>query len=126
MDIDNWTGRTIKFTIGVKQPHDCYLQIGEVGEQNVATYPHLKIGDPCYFDLTLSRVGEELRVYALLTDLISRLILNGEHPKEIAQLFIGQCFEPSGWVTIANESHHYKSIPDFIGRFILKTYYKED
>jgi len=125
--VTEWTGRTVKFTIGAHADHDCYLQIGEVDAANAPEYPHLVIGEPCYFELTLSRAGEELRVYSLLTTLLTRAILRGESPRAVATLFRGQAFEPSGWVQINGDvAHHYKSIPDFIGRYILETYYTEE
>lgn len=123
MTAADWTGRTVKFTIGPEQL-DCYLAIGEVDEGNAEQYPHLRVGEPCYWDITLSRAGEELRAYSLLTTTASRLILRGESPEEVAKLFRGQAFEPSGLVSVGGrDGHFYKSIPDFIGRYILEVYY---
>lgn len=132
MTADNWLGQTVKFTIGAedvatgREPYDCYLTIGEVGEHNADKYPHLVEGEPCHLDITLSRVGEELRVYTLLTDLATRLIFKGESPRVVAQLFRGQAFEPSGWVSVGEHAHYYRSIPDFIGSYILRVYYEEE
>jgi hypothetical protein len=126
MKHNDWSGRTVKFTIG-PESLDCYLAIGEVDESNAEDYPHLQVGEPCYFDLTLSRAGEELRVYSLLTTLLTRLILKGESPREALDLLRGQAFEPSGLVAIdGGRLHHYKSIPDLVARYVTDAYYKED
>jgi hypothetical protein len=125
MKNNDWRGRTIKFTIGPDNL-DCYLAIGEVDEKNAEDYPHLRVGEPCYFDLTLSRAGEELRVYSLLTTLLTRLILKGESPRDALALLRGQAFEPSGLVAVnGGHMHHYKSIPDLIARYVADAYYKE-
>ena len=126
MKNNNWSGRTVKFTIGPDNL-DCYLTIGEVDNDNVEDYPHLRVGEPCYFDLTLSRAGEELRVYSLLTTLLTRLIIKGENPRNALALLRGQAFEPSGLVAInGGRLHHYKSIPDLVARYVTDAYYKEE
>ena len=101
-------GMVKKFTI---KNIDCYLAI-VVNKKNEITY----------LDLNVSKVGEELRVYKVLFDVITEAINNGTKLERIIDILINNNFEPSGFVSSNGESHYYKSIVDFVARFLKERF----
>lgn len=116
-------GKTIKFTI---KGLDCYLKTGEVDEQNQKDFPHLGIGECCHLDLTISRWHEEMRAYEVLMEMANLVIHRGGTARDVADILNGHQFEPSGWVKRGEQAHAYRSICDFVGKYILEEYYREN
>ena len=111
-------GITKKFTVfDDVGPVDCYLQIGLVGSDDWERFPHLCIGDICYLNLTVSKQGDELRVYGVLMDMARRVISCGGDVHDVAKVLRDNEFPPKG---CTGEQHIpiAKSICDYIGRYL--------
>lgn len=103
-------GITKKFTIGGQ---DCYLKVCFNSD-----------GDVCYLDLTISKGSEEMRCYEVLMQMANFALSKGVPLSEICGILIGHRFEPSGFVTDNGEGHHYGSICDYIGKYLIRSFLK--
>lgn len=114
MEFEGWTKRV---TIYAPDHVDCYLKIGTVGEQNEKRFPHLKRGDVCYIDLTVSKQDDSLRVYEVLMEMACKVIERGGTVNDVAEVLKYQNFPPQG-VTDDRAIPLVKSICDYIGRYL--------
>ena len=108
-----------KFTIYGSEPVDCYLKIGFVGNEPRRDFPHLTPGEVCFFDLTISKQADDLRVYEFIFELASRLIRCGGTVRDVYSVLIGQQMSPSG--TTSNKNIPLcKSIADYVAKYLLE------
>lgn len=110
--------RNKKFTIITADGTvDMYLNLGFAGPAECARMPHLKEGDVCHIDISLSKQGDELRVYRVLMEMATMAIVHGATAREVASVLIMHAFPPQGQTT-DNEFHFARSICDLVGKYL--------